>query len=293
MQNYEEAVGQRGSMASLRSKASPANSLLGFYANQGLETAADAYLRGARACYRRWGAEIKVMQIDPVRFDMADTSSRTAQVAEAVVNYDQLDMAAVIEMSQAVSREIVLDKLVESLMKSVVEHAGAARGVLLLNIDGQIRPMAEAVAGTEAVVVHRIAQPAGSLELPEAILNFVMRTHEPLILTDAQAPNLYSADPYIRDRRARSILCMPLLKQTRLIGMLYLENDLLSNVFTPARLSLLHILASQASISIENAQLFDACSSSTGAHTAISKRAAPVLRHDSCFGLEQHSRWGA
>jgi PAS domain S-box-containing protein len=125
-------------------------------------------------------------------------------------------------------------------------------------MDGQIRPMAEAVAGTEAVVVHRITRPAGSFALPEAILNFVMRTHEPLILTDAQAPNLYSADLYIRDRRARSILCMPLLKQTRLIGMLYLENDLLSNVFTPARLSLLHILASQASISIENAQLFDA-----------------------------------
>jgi GAF domain-containing protein len=290
IQKYEEAVRLARDYGFTQVEGVANELAARFHAARGLETAADAYLRGARACYRRWGAETKVTQIDRDRFGSADTSSSGAPEAEAFIKYDQLDIAAVIEMSQAVSSEIVLDQLVERLMKSVVEHAGAVRGVLLLHMDGRVRPIAEAVAAMDGVVVHRLLQPKGSLVLPEAILNFVMRTHEPLILTNAQAPNLYSADPYIRDGRARSILCMPLLKQTQLIGMLYLENDLLSDVFTPARLALLQILASQASISIENGAAFRRCSDRTRARTAVSNRATPVLRHDSCFGLEQHSR---
>src|SRR6202020_2191452 len=93
-------------------------------------------------------------------------------------------------------------------------------------------------------------------EIPESLLHTVMRVRQSGILDDASAQNPFSADDYSREKRARSVLCLPLLKQTQLIGVLYLENSLASRVFTPARISLLELLASQAAISLENARLY-------------------------------------
>ena len=92
--------------------------------------------------------------------------------------------------------------------------------------------------------------------LPETVLHYVLRTRESVILDDAAAQPLFAADPYIRQREARSILCLPLISQTKLIGVLYLENNLVSHVFTPARIAILQFLASQAAISLENARLY-------------------------------------
>ncbi len=94
-------------------------------------------------------------------------------------------------------------------------------------------------------------------EVPESVLHTVIRTRESVILDDASAQNPFSADEYIRRKHARSVLCLPLVKQSKLIGVLYLENNLASRVFTPARISVLELLASQAAISLENARLYD------------------------------------
>jgi PAS domain S-box-containing protein len=96
-----------------------------------------------------------------------------------------------------------------------------------------------------------------SAELPESVLHTVIRTRESVILNDASAWNPFSADEYIRQKHARSVLCVPLVKQAKLIGVLYLENNLASHVFTPARISILELLASQAAISLENARLYN------------------------------------
>ena len=84
----------------------------------------------------------------------------------------------------------------------------------------------------------------------------MIRTRESVILDDASAQNPFSADEYLRQKHARSVLCLPLVKQAKLIGVLYLENNLASHVFTPARISVLELLASQAAISLENARLY-------------------------------------
>ena len=94
-------------------------------------------------------------------------------------------------------------------------------------------------------------------DLPESVLNYLIRTRESVILDDALAQNPFSADEYICQKQARSVLCLPLVKQTKLIGVLYLENNLASHVFTPARISVLELLASQAAISLENARLYN------------------------------------
>src|SRR5262249_44188094 len=90
----------------------------------------------------------------------------------------------------------------------------------------------------------------------QAILQYVLHTKESVLLDDASVLNPFSTDPYIGQRRARSILCLPLSNQGKLIGTLYLENNLAPRVFVPARIAVLKVLASQAAISLENARLY-------------------------------------
>jgi PAS domain S-box-containing protein len=92
--------------------------------------------------------------------------------------------------------------------------------------------------------------------LPESILHYVVRTRESVILDDATAENSFAADPYLHRHQARSILCLPLINQSKLTGVLYLENNLAPHVFTPARIAVLKLLASQAAISLENTRLY-------------------------------------
>jgi PAS domain S-box-containing protein len=163
----------------------------------------------------------------------------------------------VIKASQAVSGEIELGKLIETLMSIAIEHAGAERGLLIL-VRGET-PQIEAKArfDQKMVAVELRQEPVTPASLPDSILQAVIRTRQSLILDDALAPNPFSADQYIRQKRARSVLCLPLMKQANLIGLLYLENNLTPRVFTPDRISVLELLASQAAISLENARLYN------------------------------------
>ena len=115
---------------------------------------------------------------------------------------------------------------------------------------------AEAITVRDKVEVWLRRPPLGPTELPESVLRYVVRTRESLLLDDAAEQNPFSGDPYIRQSRCRSILCLPLIKQAKLAGVLYLENSLASHVFTPARIAVLGLLASQAAISLENATLY-------------------------------------
>src|SRR6202043_3390570 len=136
-------------------------------------------------------------------------------------------------------------------------HAGAGRGLLILFDGEEPRIAAEATTGRGQVQVMLRETAPSADDLPESMLQYVIRTRESVILDDALAQNPFSADEHIYRKRARSILCLPLVKQAKLIGVLYLENNLASHVFTPARISVLEMLASQAAISLENARLYD------------------------------------
>jgi PAS domain S-box-containing protein len=157
---------------------------------------------------------------------------------------------------QSVSGEMVLEKLLDTLMRAAVEHAGAQRALLILSRGAEPRIMADAIASSGAVMVHLCDEPlAGSL-LPETVLRYVLRTRESVILDDAAVPNPFSADPYVAHQHVRSVFCLPLTNQAKLIGVLYLENTLAPRVFAPARMAVLKLLASQAAISIENGRLY-------------------------------------
>jgi len=135
---------------------------------------------------------------------------------------EHLDLATVLKVSQAVSGEMALDKLLDTLMRIAVEHAGAERALLMLARDVGPRIAAEATTGNDTVVVRLCDEPVTGSLLPEAVLGYVLRTRENVILDDASAPNPFSADPYIAGRNPRSVFCLPLMNQAKLIGVLYL-----------------------------------------------------------------------
>src|SRR5262249_3858819 len=169
---------------------------------------------------------------------------------------EQLDLATVIKVSQTISGEMVLEKLLDTLMRTAIEHAGAERAMLLLARGAEQKIAAEATTSIDNVIVQRLDQPVTASVLPETIVRYVLHTHESVLLDDASVQNPFSTDPYIGHRLARSVLCLPLTNQAKLIGVLYLENNLAPHVFVPARTAVLKLLASQAAISLENARLY-------------------------------------
>ena len=149
-----------------------------------------------------------------------------------------------------------MEKLIDTLMRTAIEHAGAERGLLILPHGEEHRIAAEARTGRDGVEVqlqHALVTPS---DLPDSLLRYVIRTQESVILDDASVQNLFSQDEYVRQQRPRSILCLPLVKQAKLMGVLYLENSLAPRVFTPKRLAMLELLASQAAISLDHARLY-------------------------------------
>ena len=256
MQLYEQAIQSAQANSFVQNEALAHEVAARFYAARGFETIAQAYLRNARYCYLRWGALGKVRQLEQAHPQLREDSTPPPATALFGAPVEHLDISPVVKASQAVSGEIVLDRLIETLMTLALEQAGAERGLLILLRGDTPRIEAEARTDRETVEValrHETVTPA---ELPESLLHTVIRTRESVILDDASAQNPFSVDEYIRQKRARSVLGLPLVKQTKLIGVLYLENNLTPHVFTPARLAVLKLLASQAAISLENARLY-------------------------------------
>ncbi len=253
---YEEAIRSARENGFVHNEALANELAARFYATRGFQTIAHAYLRNARYGYLRWGADGKVRQLDALHPHLHQAEPAPDARGTIGTPIEHLELATVLNVSQAISGELVLDKLVETLLRTAIEQAGAERGLLILPRGVEPRIAAEASTGGDAVTVHPRDQPVSAALLPESVLHYVLRMRESIILDDATAQPLFAADPYIRQRQARSILCLPLLSQTKLIGVLYLENNLSPRVFAPARIAVLKLVASQAAIALENAHLY-------------------------------------
>lgn len=234
-----------------------ANEIAGrFYAERGYKKIAATLLRYARDCYLRWGADGKVRQLEELYPHLKVDKSIPDSTATIVTPVEHLDLATVIRVSEAVSGEIVFEKLINTLMSSAIEHAGAERGLLILSRGDEYQIEAEATTGSDNVNVVLKQARVTAADLPRSVFDFVLRTKESVLLHDASSQNSFSADGYIREHRPRSVLCLPLLKQTRLLGVLYLENKLTPHAFTAPRMAVLKLLASGAAMSIENTRLY-------------------------------------
>ena len=226
-----------------------------FYLNRKLQRVAYSYLCDARYCYLRWGALSKVRQLDELYPGLSDQSS-SAPATATRTTVEHLDLSTVFKASQAVSSEIVIEKLSETLLIIALEQAGADRALLISPRGDEQWIEAEATSVGDKVGVHFRESLMIPSELPGSLLRYVVRTQEKVILSDASADHLFFEDEYFRRNRPRSVLCLPLIKQRQLIGSLYLENNLVPNVFAPNRLEALEMIASQAAISLAQARLY-------------------------------------
>ncbi|HEY9611928.1 ATP-binding protein, partial [Allocoleopsis sp.] len=255
-----------------------------FYLGLGKVKIAQAYLLDARYCYRRWGAIAKVKDLE-VRYPQLLTrksdsvtnahfgtsAARTGRIEPTALldptttssgSSESLDLATAIKASQAIFSEMMLDKLLATLMKILIENAGAQKGFLILEQAGKLLIEAEGAMERDNVTVLQSIpiESMGALDnmplLSLAIVNYVARMKESVVLNDAAREGNFKLDPYIIQHKPKSILCFPLINQGKLISIVYLENNLTIGAFTPDRLEILKLLSAQAAISIENAKLY-------------------------------------
>jgi signal transduction histidine kinase len=253
---YEQAIRSARANGFVHHEALAHELAARFYAARGFETIAQAYLRQARYGYRRWGADGKVRQLDQLYPCLRTEEVAAAPTGTIGAPVDHLDLATVLKVSQAVAGELVLEQLLDTLLRTALEQAGAERGLLLLPRGDELRLAAEATTRGDTVSVRLTDQAMATTALPKSIVQYVMRTQDSVLLDDAAAPHAFAADAARGAPHARSILCVPLRNQARLTGVLYLENTLTPYVFTPTRSAVLTLLASQAAISLENARLY-------------------------------------
>ncbi|MBS1992756.1 MAG: AAA family ATPase [Cyanobacteria bacterium SZAS LIN-3] len=253
---YEEAVTAARKGGYLHIEAIALELAGRYFLQRGYGTAGDAYLREARECYARWGADGKAAQLAKLSGDHR----------EPRVKPQQLDMMTLLKAAQAISKEIALDKLMQTLMLVVLEAAGAQTSVLLLQIDdefvicaqGHSQPSGLEQSDAVPVGVDLRRLKADDLEiLPQTVINYVRRTQETVVIAEASRDNVFGKDPHFAFAGTRSALCLPIIKQNKTIAMLYLENNLAPRVFTPDRIDLLQLLSSQIVTSLENVMLFE------------------------------------
>jgi PAS domain S-box-containing protein len=253
---YEQAIRSSHANGFVHNEALASELAARFYRARGFDLTAQAYLRKSRAGYLAWGAIGKVRQLDesyPQLREAEPIPSFTNTIGAPV---DQLDLATVIKALQTLSGEIVFEKLIDTLMRMVIEHAAAQRGLLILAQGEDQRIEAEATTNGDTITVDVRAVPVTTTAVPESIVRYVTRTKENVILDDASTENRFSEEDYLRRRHSKSVLCLPLVRQATFTGLLYLENSLAPRVFTSNRLAVLELLASQAAISLDNARLY-------------------------------------
>ena len=255
MSLFNEAARAAGEQGFTQDQALAHELAAGLYGERGLTTAANAHLTEAHYLYQRWGATEKARRIGLAHPELARQLPLERSGADARAQY--LDLNAITKASLAIAGELQLDRLLESLMGLVLEHAGAQRGLLILARSGTLRIEAEGRAEEKALSVlqGKAIEPGG--DYPLSVINYVRRSRQNLVLSNASGEHTFSGDPYIQAAPRRSILCMPIVRQGQLLGLLYLENHLIADAFTPAHLDILELLTSHASTGLENAMLYN------------------------------------
>jgi PAS domain S-box-containing protein len=238
-----------------------------FWLGLGKSDFAGLYLQKSAYCYGLWGASEKVKDMKVKYQDLFSGNQRSFSFSSQdpgpfssgssdISSSEDLDLTTIIKASQALSEEVFEDALIEKMIRFVMENAGATKGVLLTMADDSLVVRAVGDAHTHQVDTTITAPFHEYARVPHSIIRYCERTRNPAILQDVQKETAYNKDPYIRSEQPQSIVCMPIESKGRLLGILYLENNLSPRVFTQERFDLLRILGSQVAISIENARLY-------------------------------------
>ncbi|MBV7332352.1 GAF domain-containing protein [Chloroflexi bacterium TSY] len=266
--SYERAIQGAREHGYLHDEALAHELAAEFFLVNDMATAGQAHLHAAHAAYMRWQASTKVAaleahypQLTPAHAEETQTASdflSTSNISPSSTSTSLWDASSILKASQTLSSEMNLPQLLIQLMELVIENAGAETGYLLLlrqdrwviEAEGRVDLADLNVAVMQSIPLDQVDY------LSHAIVNYVARTRQPVVLDDASDDGPFQRDRAIKNRQPKSVLCMPLLNQSNLSAILYLENNLISGAFTEDRLEVLTLLGSQAAISLENATLY-------------------------------------
>ena len=267
IQSYERAIGYAAETQNLHHEALSSELYGRFWKQRDNPEVASLYLRKAQQRYSEWGALAKVRHLEqqlsnlpgarkaldvPAVASLIDSPGLVAEGAAV-----SLDIGTVTKAARAIAVEIVLEDLLRKLMRIALENAGAQRGIFLHDQEGQLVAVAEADVEWEEVSVLQAIRRERCEALSLAVVHYAQKTGESVVVGDAVADARFSSDPYIAAVHPKSILCVPVVHQGKFGGILYLENNLVTNAFTAERIEVMRILSSQAAISLENARLYD------------------------------------
>lgn len=224
-----------------------------FYLAKGFDDIAKTFMNKARQSYHYWGAKTKVALLEK-NFSTLLTAETGPKLLPAGRH---LDLNAIVNALQTISTEIVLEDLLKSLMKIVLENAGARKVMFLTITSDRTYLEAEHTVDLQDPIVHKSLPADNRQELFHPVLNYVKRAQTHLVLEDASNEGDFTRDPYVLKFQPKSVLCLPVIRQGRMMALLYLENNITPSVFTPERISVLSLLASQAAISFENSKLYE------------------------------------
>jgi signal transduction histidine kinase len=275
MELYDRAIALAKENGFVNEEALACELAAKFYLEWGKEKIAQAYLTDAYYAYARWGAKAKLNDLERyypqllssifLRQDNSISPTETVVLSSHTTDHTTtsttsvFDLSTVIKAAQAISSEIYLDKLVAVLLEVVLENAGAKKGVLILLKDDKL--CIEAVATVEEngklinTDITRLPVES-SMDIPISVIYYVKRSLQSLVVDDITKYTTWIGDSYIQREQPKSLLCLPILNQGRVIGLLYLENNLTIGAFTSDRVELLNLITSQAAISLQNAQLY-------------------------------------
>ncbi|MDI9640647.1 trifunctional serine/threonine-protein kinase/ATP-binding protein/sensor histidine kinase [Geitlerinema splendidum] len=242
----------------------------------GKQKFAAGYIQEAYYCYEKWGAKAKIIELEkcypqlltlilqPTRSTLSInetiiplvTANSTTEATSSSSVSDTLDLTAVLKAFHTISSEIEFEKLLSSLLKIIIENAGADKCVLMLWRDSHLLIKGSITQETQPVVLQNI-RVEESQNIPHKLIYKVKHSHQTVVLMDATADPILANDPYIVRQQPQSILCSPILHQRKLMGILYLENSLIRGAFTSDRVEILNLICAQAAISLENARLYE------------------------------------
>ncbi len=286
MDNYDQAISLAKEHDYINDEAIANELAAKFYLEWGKENIAQIYLNKSYYAYLHWGALAKVddlrerypqliqhdLSLESLKVTVNDVTTSTSSTFVSNISHqttivssntsisNSLDLASVIKASQALSGEIKLEQLLVRLMEVMMENAGASRCVLILNEGKELNLIVTAVTSSSTFASISTEFPRMNLErsndVPIALINYVKRSREILVIDDAMAVTSLQSEKYITQQKPKSLMCIPIINQGKLLGIFYLENNLTTGAFTENRIEILKLLTTQTAISLENAILY-------------------------------------
>jgi signal transduction histidine kinase len=252
LDRYEQAIAQADEAGDVQQQALANELFATFWLGRGNRGIAALYLRAALAHYRAWGAQAKVRLMLERHGDLLGPAAATRTAAAL----ESLDLATIVKAAHAIAETSELERLLERLLQIAIENAGARRGLLIEESDGELQFVAEGSSdGGPVTLLHGAPLQGEPARCSRAVVDYVWRTRASLVIDDATADDRFASDAYVAATRLKSVLCLPIVHQGEISAILYLENDLARDAFDPRRIELIEILMAQGSISLANARL--------------------------------------